>query len=101
MHNHSVHIPHPEKKGVVYIAMPDLQTIKPVSEDEPHTMWEVLIPQVGGAVVHARSISIHNASPENPILLGNHYHDVDESFAIASGEPEVTAQVANDPDAPV
>ena len=82
----------------VFIATDEIATIQSVHSDERRDIREVIIPQVNGTILRVGEISIKSAaSPENPVVLGNHFHDADEHFVLLSGSAEVATEVFNDP----
>ena len=82
----------------VFIATDKISTMQSVHSDERRDIREVVIPQVNGTILRIGEISIKNAaSPETPIVLGNHYHDADEHFVLLSGSAEVATELHDNP----
>jgi len=81
----------------VFISTDKIPTIESVHSDERRDIREVVIPQVDGTILRIGEISIKSAaSPENPVVLGNHYHDADEHFVLLSGSAEVATETYHD-----
>ena len=82
----------------VFIATDKIPTIQPVHSDERRDIREVIIPQVNDTILRVGEISVKNtASSENPVILGNHFHDTDEHFVLLSGSAEVATEVFDNP----
>ena len=82
----------------VFIATDEIATIQSVHSDERRDIREVIIPQVNGTILRVGEISIKSAaSPENPVVLGNHFHNADEHFVLLSGSAEVATEVFDNP----
>ncbi len=83
----------------VFISTDKIPTIQSVHSDERRDIREVIIPQVDGTILRVGEISIKNtASPDSPVVLGNHYHDTDEHFVLARGSAEVSTEEHHNPE---
>lgn len=80
-----------------FLSTPHIPTMEVVHDDERRTIREAELEQFDGTIRRVTSIAIKAATDGQPVILGNHYHDRTEDFAVISGAPKIVTAPEDNP----